>query len=110
MTYIASDISQSNLYTTPSNSDEYCVVYHSIQVDLNLAGTFVDFKTAFGSDLNTAFTHSDGLSRIDSYLIQNRSISDPEKIDIQVFTSSLDYLKLNDYVGTHKIRILSEIG
>ena len=37
-------------------------------------------------------------------------MSDSTKFEVVFFTTTLDYTKLNDYVGIHKIRLTSEIG
>ena len=96
-------VAKTVVYTVPTVSDPYCAVKYEIMVydNITLSNLVYTNVGRFGSDASTLACHIDTICRTESYLLQNSSA--PTAIgtqEINIFTTTTNYMQLNDFVKT----------
>lgn len=97
--YQTSSAPQFVAYIPPVNSDPYCAIGYDITVQDNITSQthFYTSANRFGSDPSTTATHADGVSRTESYLLQNMTSPLAGKHLIRIFTTTTVFADLNKF-------------
>jgi hypothetical protein len=102
VSYTASNPAETVSFTPAVPDDPHCQIDYEIYVSDNITTVNANYTAAtrFGSDPATSAVHADGVSRTESFLIQNMSVphapSTPHVINI--FTTTTVLANLDDFV------------
>jgi len=102
MTYTISEPALFVSYTLPTRSDIHCALEYSIEVTDSTTSTTLLYNDVgrFQADPSTAALHSDGVTRTESYLIQNQTNPAAGTHSLKIWSSTTTMGNLDIFLGS----------